>query len=249
MKKKVTSKAVPLQEAVDTLQSFNSACTHNQDSALPRTVQLMRRLLIAETGTEQAEHQELLRAVEVLSSHIPQLFQMKEGTPHQRKLAASALTAIEKYNEITEQIEKLSGTLRMRFASYITGKNVIHSLPRIEFICHRATSVKTSKLVQGLRPVKKREIPHLSRQASELFLMKVISILESHLLLSSSQARQLIGESHITVAIADASNCCTVSCELTLSPESTLRIDGDFIKDPKTGLYSFPATQGFRVRN
>ena len=191
------SQAVPLKKAVEKLHSFNEACAHRQDSSMPRTMQLMRRLLASDDARHQADHQELLRAVEVLSNHIPQIFQMKEGTPHQRKLAVSAFAAIEQYNVITEQLEKLSNSLRLRIASYITGKSVISALPRIEFVSHRVTSVKTSKVMQGLRPVKKREIPHLSTQASELFFMKVISLLESHLLLSSSEARQLIGDARI----------------------------------------------------
>lgn len=78
--------------------------------------------------------------------------------------------------------------------------------------------------------------------------MKVISLLESHLLVSSAEARHLVGESQISVKISENAILCTVSCEVTLSVDSSLRIDGDFVQDSKTGLYSFPATQGFRVR-
>lgn len=102
--------------------------------------------------------------------------------------------------------------------------------------------------MEGLRPVKKQEIPHLSRQASELFFMKVISLLESHLLVSSAEARQMIGDSPVSVKISENAILCTVSCDVALSGDTSLRIDGDFVQDPKTGLYSFPATQGFRVR-
>ncbi len=72
--------------------------------------------------------------------------------------------------------------------------------------------------------------------------MKVISLLESHLFVSSSEARQLVEESLIHVTIAKTMTQCTVSCEVT-----SLRIDGDFVLDPKTSLFSFPVTQGFRV--
>lgn len=88
-----------------------------------------------------------------------------------------------------------------------------------------------------------KQIPHLSRQAQELFYMKVIRMIEKDYFLSTAEARKALSSATIRCTL-NGDDTCTILCDF--SPLD-IQVKGTFKKDPQGTYYIFPDIQSFQI--
>ena len=229
-----------LQAAVEKLDAFTQQGNAAANVSLQKTMDLMRAFFVATFSEKKREEQaqerleknaELQHAIDILKSHYLLIDKLKTGTPQQQKLAASALTAIERYNAFVDLAKKKPTSLGERFASFLAehGNNVrVENLAKIH-MPHQATlemkfsdsgkkcfssrilspyvaasSQKIGHLTQQMVPMTPLAVQpngYLSKQAVELFQMKAIALVEKHGILSHVDARHAVRKASLNVSI------------------------------------------------
>lgn len=92
-----------------------------------------------------------------------------------------------------------------------------------------------------------RQTSHLTKQALELFQMKVIALIEKNGILSNVEARQAVRTSHLQTYLHPDLTTCTVVCTLIPFPGQTITVNGSFEKSPRTGDYTIPNAKSFQL--
>lgn len=113
-----------------------------------------------------------------------------------------------------------------------------------------AASKKIADLSQVVVPkvsLPVRHFTHLSKQAVELFHMKVIALIEKNGLLSNVEARQAIRTSYLQTYLHPDLTTCTAICTINPYPGQTIVVNGSFEKSPRTGDYTIPNSKCFQL--
>lgn len=113
-----------------------------------------------------------------------------------------------------------------------------------------AASKKIADLSQVVVPkvsLPVRHFTHLSKQAVELFHMKVIALIEKNGLLSNIEARQAIRTSYLQTYLHPDLTTCTAICTINPYPGQTIVVNGSFEKSPRTGDYTIPNSKCFQL--
>lgn len=88
-------------------------------------------------------------------------------------------------------------------------------------------------------PLQKGEsVPHLSKQALELFKMKVIALMEKHALLSNVEARRSMRKAIIQADVDPDNLLCMATCTVNPFPGQLIYVKGAFEFDANASLYS-----------
>lgn len=251
-----------LKDAIAKLVEFNQQNDADASPSLNKTIGLMRSYFKAKFSEKEPRKnwREVRRAIDILKSHFRLIEKLKEGTPQEQKLASSAVTAIEQYNAIIDTVRQKPKSLNARIHNFLreqSGTVLPRELSKIQF--PKSTTIhisyadkeKSCRLANPLAAAASRKIahlsstlvpvtplppaalPHLSRQAIELFHMKAISLIEQHGLLSNSDARNAMRKAHLQSQFdrdLDPSQC-TVFCTLTPFPGHMITISGTFERD------------------
>lgn len=259
-----------LQNAIAKLVEFNQ-----ENVSLNKTSSLMRSYFKAKFSEKRQEQnwREVRRAIDILKSHYRLIEKLKEGTPQEQKLASSAVAAIEQYNAIIETVRQKPQNLNARIHNFLreqSGSVLPKELSKIQFpkstFVHINYQGKSCNLANPLAAAASRKIshlsgtlvpatplphaalPHLSRQAIELFHMKAISLIEQHGLLSNSEARNAMRKAHLQSQFdmdLDPSQC-TVFCTLTPFPGHMITVSGTFERDmSKEAPFTLPKNNSF----
>lgn len=215
------------------------------------------------------------RAIDALKSHYRLIEKLQQGTAQEQKLAASAVAAIEQYNAIIETARQKPQSLNARIQHYFleqSGNLLPQELSKIQLpknaslqisytekgkaprvSCDMANphaakaSLKVSHLSATMVPISPvtSTLPHLSRQAVELFQMKAISLIEQHGLLTNTEARSAMRKAHLQSHIDADPSHCTVSCMLSPFPGHTLTVTGAFERRGES--YALPKNNSFQL--
>lgn len=263
-----------LKDAIAKLVEFNQENAAAASPSLNKTIGLMRSYFKAKFSEKEPKRnwREVRRAIDILKSHYRLIEKLKDGTPQEQKLASSAVTAIEQYNVIIDSVRQKPKNLNARIHNFLrekSGSVLPKELSKIQF--PKSASVQISYLEKGksgsplaaaasrkiahlgstlvpVTPLPHTALPHLSRQAIELFHMKAISLIEQHGLLSNSDARNAMRKAHLQSQFdkdLDPSHC-TVFCTLTPFPGHVITVSGTFERDvSKETPFSLPKNNSF----
>lgn len=211
----------------------------------------------------------LQAAVKILKQHFTLLPKLEEGSAQEKNLALfarevigrfnhrldrwkskSALSAKEKialllaeHHELLLTMEKIELPLNQRriqeFAEKNEEKPVVESSVASVLLeaSHKVSKVNFIKPFAGTLPWQK--IPHLSTQAAQLFYMKMIALIESHLKLPHFEARQLASRADIKVEINLHTGICHIQGSIEHA-DNWITVTGAFEKDPKSSTYNIP---------
>ncbi|MCE5316385.1 MAG: hypothetical protein LLG04_03355 [Parachlamydia sp.] len=262
-----------LQDAIAKLVEFNQ---ENASPSLNKTIGLMRSYFKAKFSEKSTgkNWREVRRAIDILKSHYRLIEKFQGGTPQEQKLAASAVSAIEQYNVIIDTARQKPKSINARIHNFLreqSGSVLPIELSKIQF--PKSASVQISYLnkekscslanplsaasrkiahlsstLVPVTPLPHTALPHLSRQAIELFHMKAISLIEQHGLLSNSDARNAMRKAHLQSQFdsdLDPSQCI-VFCTLTPFPGHMITVSGTFERDAsKENPFALPKNNSF----
>ena len=235
--KKISSaqhSTIDLQNAIRKLEAFSEqAAKISSAQALSKPIALMKSLL--RFSPKVPDQHEVLQAIEVVNRERFLIQKLKEGTPAEQKLAASFTQAIENYNHTRAQLPPPSTGLVALFA-----KNKLNAveLPKIDL-----PQIFTVKYLFPAAEEASDSTSHdadlstevaVSKQAAELFQMKVISLLERYNIASNHEARHIVKQTPIYTKMENDASRCTLSQMLTLFPGQTIVVKGASSLDPKT---------------
>jgi hypothetical protein len=214
-----------LQAALAKLEAFNSKNLPEKTLALMRAF-FSGKLSERTREKQRQERSELLRAIGVLKDHLELIEKLQKGTPQQQKLAATALSTIERFNALVDKaaVKRSSLTARIRdFLQDHSGEILPKHLPKIPYKAILLTSAAGSSTHKvehfGLQRVSlpslaHQPLPFLSRQAVELFYMKTISLIEIHGLLTHLEARQAVQKGVVMCQLDPNPTTCTAHCHV-----------------------------------
>lgn len=263
---------VVIAEAIAKLKEFSAEIGATKDPSLEKIVSLMRGYF---KKKQSNNFQEIKRAIALLKSHYRFIEKLSSGTPQEQKLAASVLAAIEQYNQVIETVHEKPNSLNQRVQHFLlkeSGNLPPQELSKIvlprtlffqvgynekdkaqENILKRINPYfAASQKITGLIPsivTSLANVPHLSRQAVELFHMKALSLIERHGLLSKSDARSAMRKANIQTSLEGTH--CHVSCTLSPFPGHSIAITAVFEKSPSnTGskdIFDLPKREEFQL--
>lgn len=111
----------PLEKTIDSMRNFFFSPFSETESA---------------KKTDKTLQNEVLQAIDVLKSNYFLIQKLKEGTPEQQNLAASALSIVERYNQVILHSRKNIPTWSHRIARFLYGEEDVeenHMQPLIDF--------------------------------------------------------------------------------------------------------------------
>ena len=222
------------------------------------------------------ERTELLRVIHILNSHLLLIDKLNKRTGREQKLVTSALASIERFNAVIEKAAIAPLSLSQRIANFLSGdvkNSILRNLPLIRIPEPGTKKIGAEKHLKkpSLRPLSPYvsnslakvaplsqtmvpasplpfpSIPYLSRQALELFYMKVISLTESQGLLSYAEARKAVKRAQLHCQIEEDPNYCLASCTLEPFPGQTIQVTGLFKKDPHSHEFTLPESKSFEL--
>jgi hypothetical protein len=221
----------------------------------------------------QETQNKLKDAVNILKRHCGLFPKLEEGTVTEQNFALFARDVIGRFNAYLDRLQKKSKlTVKEKMAVFLAEyPQFLKNMDKIELPKRSrrylevgekteekqtpanaiqtylaASSQKVSKLnvMKSIAsPLPREPIPHLSSQALQLFYMKMITLIEKHLVLSHGEARQLIHQAIIHTELDAKEGLCHVIGTITYFSPYTITIAGAFEKDPRSSLYSAPSKQ------
>lgn len=235
-----------LQDAIRKLEAFSrKAAERSQSSSLSKSISMVRAFWRKAQSLQNDEEQnELLQAVETVNRERLKIQKMQQGSPAEQKLADALTSAIESYNQhampdkglaqfFSEKLVTAPELPKIHLPQQLT---VTYNYPQ-----NAAYSGATQCAMNAIKPM----VQALSKQAAELFQMKVLALLERYGIASNPEARSIVKSSPIhTTMEADENATCTLTQTLTLFPGQTIVVKGQSVLDPKTKTISrlFPDT-------
>lgn len=245
----------PLEKTIYSIRQFFSSLFFEKES-------------IDQKNEYQEMQKEVLRAIKFLKSNYLLILKLNQGTPEQQKLAASALSVIERYNQVVLQNQKNRPQTKRRFAQFFRGKDAPNSqedfpTPLIDFpqfiAAHSVFSPKTEEMKRVSRKFDFQ--PHASSQKIESlikqgekegFIMKAITLLQNPDYKNAfSSFTDLITtinkypiEAVIKNSLTPSSKIVSMEQVLKTSLGEVLILTGEFERESQT---SFPKQNSFHL--
>jgi hypothetical protein len=209
-----------LRKATDTLHTFSQESLKRQkQSGLSKTVALMKGLLDRALGRKQKQQRdEVLHAVEVINSQRLAIRSLDHESIQSITKAVDAYNACHEIfptTDKTKSLPKIAIPKRLR--------PVERHFPAQRLYKVATPALKNNKIHSGL-----------STQTSELFHMKVISLLERYGIASNPEARLTVKNSPISISLNIEDHLCTLTQTFQLFPWQTITIQGTSKVDPIT---------------
>jgi hypothetical protein len=207
-----------LRKATDTLRNFSLETKKLQkQSGLKKTVGMIKGLLDRALGRHKSNHhEEVLEAVEVINSQRFAIGSLDNETH------LSITKAVDAYNVCRELSDDEALSLPK-----IAIPNRVRPVER-HFGAQRQYKVTTSTIKM---PKAQEQLP---KQTSELFHMKVISLLERYGISTNPEARQTVKSSPISLSLNVDEHLCTLTQTFQLFPWQTITVQGSSKVDPIT---------------
>lgn len=214
----------------------------------------------------------LQAAVNILKQHFTLLPQLEDGSATEKHLAFFAREVIGRFNNRLDRWKaKSTLSAREKIAHFLAEHHdLLQTMDKIELPLNQRrildvgekneeksgaenstqaflleSSLKVSK-INFIKPFAGgapwHKIPHLSTQAAQLFYMKMIALVESHLRLPHSEARQLASRAVIDLEIDPKTGFCHIIGSIEHSGD-LITITGAFEKDPKSSTFNIPSKQ------
>lgn len=214
----------------------------------------------------------LQAAVNILKQHFSLWPKLEEGSEHEKHLAFFAKEVIGRFNsrldrwkakasmsakekitiflaehhEWLQTIDKIELPLNQRRILDVGEKNEEPSVGESSapsFLLEASHKVSKINFIQSFTGAGLRQkIPHLSTQAAQLFYMKMIALIESHLKVSHCEARQLAADAVVDSHVDPQTGFCFVSGMMDRG-SLQITVSGAFAKDPKTSMYNIPSKE------
>jgi hypothetical protein len=250
-----------IQTAVHKLDEFNKS---QERSTVTKIIAWLKR-----DPDKLQHRKEVLWAIRQLQIHSRTLAELQNGNPNEQEIAVQAIETITRFNAFIDKTRSkpfnaqianflLEQNSRLNLGElakihlpqpisvevYYSEKDKGFSLEDKKFsskvLCLSTDKISfLSRHMAPVSPLHKENIPHLSKQALELFKMKVIALMEKHALLSNQEARRTMRSAIIQTKIELETLLCYVSCKVNPYPGQTIRVTATFEFDPQTSIYSF----------
>lgn len=210
---------------------------------------------------------EILHSSDVIKSYLPLLQVMEEGgTAEQKKFAAYAKSAIERFNHVVDEATSSPHSWQKRIVCFLFQKSGLHignrlikiELPQKAFVqidfpqqsssgnvrplkCHSGSknqiSAPASEKISHLREA---VLPafQVHRQTLELYYMKVIALLERNKLLPNNEARYLVLKTPTMFEIDKQTHLLTINQILVPLPGQKIEVSATFRMDPRTLIFN-----------
>lgn len=281
-----------LQKALENLETFSQHIEKQQvanlshfelkegklvavpHASLKKTISLAYDNLILPGLDERSEVLcEILHSSDVIKSYLPLIMQ-EDGSPEQKKFAAYAKKAIERFNLAVDKATALPPTWQKRIVHFLYQKSGLlfsNRLVGIELpqkaslhIDFPAQTMKaSSKLIkvnpeatidtasQRISTLREQMIPsfQLEQQILELYYMKVIALLEGHQLLSHVEARTVVVNKPIQFSVDKQEQLLIISQTLVPLPGQQIEVAVAFKKDPRTLTYSIFSSDSITLKS
>jgi len=208
------------------------------------------------SSSESLPHDDILGAVETINRGRLQILKLSKGSDQEQKFATSITAAIDAYNQSVASAQKKSKGKSKTFNLDKKGIS-FPKLPKIDF--PKKVSVTYQYDQQNLQPkiknttfcaieAMKPSAMALSKQAEELFRMKVISLLEKCKIASNPEARDQVKTAPIqTIENGEKNGKCLLSQTFSLFPGHTVQVSLSSCIDPKTQLITALFPESFTI--
>lgn len=241
-------------------------------ASLKKTISLAYSNLV-QPGTDEPSEvlDEILHSSDIIKSYLP-LIMREGGTPEQKKFAAYAKKAIERFNLAIDKAKAPPPTWQKKIVRFLYQKSglLINRLVRIEFhqkaFLHidfpHQTSKASSKPIKinpantdtaakKISNLRELMIPafQVEKQTLELYHMKVIALLERHHLLSKLEARKIVVNKPIQIELDKQEQLLTIAQTLIPLPGQKIEVSVLFKKDPRTLTFSIFVSDNLSLKS
>lgn len=220
--------------------------------------QAFQRFITPKKPTHQAKIISTIQAnSDTIKSYLPLIQTMSNGTPEQKKFAEYAKTAIERFNRSLDENESKGLHVGSRLIkieipkkAYIQfdGPKFLNEIPSTKKIFSALQFIpKSTESIEKISHVSQTLLPtfQLERKTFELYLMKMIVLLEQELL-HPIEARKLILRTPIDFSIDSKTESATISQNLCPTLGQPIAISAQFRMDQR--LRSFSIFQTAQIR-
>jgi len=232
-----------LHEAIGKLEAYSlQQLELSQNPSVFKTMSIMRSILAKYFDPHQEKHryQQILSAIEEINRNRLLIQKFQEGTPAEQELAEKITHTVNNYNASFDQRIQFCVTGKQRLANFFSkDKQTDQPLPRIALLEKSSIPFKP---FHKKNSKESSDIP-LSKQSTELFHMKAITLLESHGI--GNEARHVVKQSPIHTNVLE--NICTLTQTLSIFPGQTIVVMGESALDPKTMSICTLLPQSFKI--
>lgn len=203
---------------------------------------------------------------DIVKSYFPLIHLLEDGDPHQQKFARDVKEVVNRFNcaidcytnrfphwgkriarflysqgsmMIGDRLAKIELPAPASKQIHFSQFQVLPSVIDKEYNQHQyqeggpVASQKISALCQAAMPMAKP-----ATQTMELYLMKVISLLEKSGLMTNSEAREIVRNSDFHTSLDKEHHVLTISQTLVPMPGQTIEVTGAFKRDARTMLFN-----------
>lgn len=241
-------------------------------TSLKKTISLAYSNLVLPGTDERSEVlNEILHSSDIIKSYLP-LIMREGGTSEQKKFAAYAKRAIERFNQAIDKTKALPPTWQKRIVRFLYQKSglLINRLVRIELpqkaFLHvdfphqtskasskpiKINSATTDAAAKKISNLREMMIPafQVEKQTLELYHMKVIALVERHQLLSNFEARMIVVNKPIQIELDKQEQLLTISQTLAPLPGQQIDVSVTFKKDPRTLTFSIFVSDNLSLKS
>lgn len=233
-------------------------------SHLKLTGQLIAQTLFSRpplTKERKGTEQEILKWVDTVKTHLPQIHQLREGSREERSTANSLLQAVRRYNLLLRRSSRPPNTLRGKLHAFLYKKtgyefgekllaSSIHIKPSKKERTLRASG-KTSAQSLQLTSRKKRTKTQPTQQEMDAFHLKAARLLQKyskHPLpsLHFNSVKSLPTHSTLSLSHKKLETIVVLSKKIPSLPGERLKLTGAFRRDPQSKL-STPLPESFQL--
>ncbi len=178
------------------------------------------------------KNESLLNAIDVIKCHRVLIEKLRHGSKEQQALACAALRAIKHYNAVVRKVLRKKRNWQRLMPDFLTHRmptplfpseyTIDLALPVIRI--NDAQSKEVKKVAASSEKIASCE---LSRQDTDVFCMKGISLLKQHYP-SIGQTQETIREAFINIEVDKLSKLISLSTELMPLPGERLTLKGKF---------------------
>jgi hypothetical protein len=254
-----TNNKEPSQHVAD-LTALEHQLEAPTQSSLKKTIHLVRDFIttVFSRKVREERKQELeqvknlvLQAIDTVKRHHLFIDKLKEGNTEERKLAASTLEAIKRYNCALDDSSEKDKKWKTPLARFLytpdsnlsfddeLKKNRIDLPPGLTFQANPLSSIFTPKT---------QSIPILNEEADAIRL-KASSLIRQHGIRfkNPNEAINLIRQAPISATIDSPSLTSTLCLTVSVLPGIVIKVKGSFKRDPKSVAQSVPIPDSFQL--
>ncbi|MDP1835503.1 MAG: hypothetical protein Q8K75_06185 [Chlamydiales bacterium] len=220
---------------------------------------------------------ELLKAIEIVKNSYPLISRLKEGDESQQKLADTALSTIEHYNEVMKGSQETAPSLSQRFARFLfqhsglsldklAGKTIELPMPaslqcrshrdkdsmyRVQYAPNGMANIASQKVLSLALPAQFTP----TRQEVDAFRVKAITMIRNYGFPSTSltEALRAVRQAPVQGTADDTEHQTTDSTIVTFTqtlqpfPGEMIVLEGSFSRNAHSKVASVPIPDSFRL--